>query len=109
MTPDKLKQISESAFDHAAKKLELKEKVETQLYVVHNGGLFKATPELMTFLNTRWYHDTDEMVIEDSYSNPIKIDRSVLLDELVKAYKFAMNSWLVEYEELQQIRTGKNV
>lgn len=106
MKPDILKKIANEAFDNAAKKLELKEKIDTQLHVVYNGGLFKATPELITFLHVC---SDMEMIIPDVYENPIKINREELKDKLISAYQFAMNSWYTEYQELEQIRSGKNV
>ena len=38
----------------------------------HNGGLFKITPELIAFVKT-W--PVDELYLEDTYQNPIAIDR----------------------------------
>lgn len=96
--------MAEAAFNHAAKKLELKEKSEQQLYVAHNGGLFKATPELLCFLTVLCVD-----VIEDSYGNPIKIQQEKLLVELKQCYQTVMNDWEAEYQKLLRIRNGKQV
>lgn len=110
MNTDKLKQVAAAAFDHAAKKLELKERAEQHLMVAYNGGMFKAAPELMNFLKVEWdWQDRTDMIIEDVYGNPIQVNRHELLKELVQAYKFAMNQWHVEFSELTKIRNGKNV
>lgn len=69
--------------------------------MAHNGGLFKSTPELISFLHC-W--TGDDIVIEDSYHNPIRINRSALLAELKQAYQFAMNAWLVDFDASKKIR-----
>jgi hypothetical protein len=110
MTPDKLGQIAAAAFDHAAKKLELKERAEQQLMVAYNGGMFKATQQLMNFLTIEWnWQNRNDMIIEDVYSNPIQVERLELLEKLNQAYQFTMNQWHTDYEELLKIRNGKNV
>lgn len=96
--------MAEAAFNHAAKKLELKEKSQQQLYVAHNGGLFKASPELITFLSI-----IEVDVIEDSYGNPIRIERLELLTELKQCYQTVMNDWEVEYQKILRIRNGKQI
>jgi hypothetical protein len=109
MNNSDIKIIAEAAFNHAAKKLELKEKSQQQLYVAHNGGMFKATPELMTFLTIDWNNPHTDMVIEDSYGNPISIEREQLLVELKQCYQTVMNDWEIEYQKLLRIRNGKQV
>jgi hypothetical protein len=104
MNNSNINSMAEAAFNHAAKKLELKEKSQQQLYVAHNGGLFKAAPELITFLSI-----VEVDVIEDSYGNPIRIEREKLLDELKQCYQTIMNDWEVEYQKILRIRNGKQI
>ena len=101
-----LKSLAESRFDHALHRRVLRERIQSQLIVTHNGGQFKATKTLLSFLNV-WEDDT--IVIEDLHKNPIQINRSQLLTELKQAYQFAMNAWLQEFEESKRIRKGKDV
>lgn len=101
-----LKSLAESRFDHALHRRVLRERIHSQLFVTHNGGQFKATKTLLSFLSI-W--DDDVIVIEDIHKNPIQINRPQLLIELKQAYQYAMNAWHQEFEESKRIRKGKDV
>lgn len=106
MQTDKLIELSKLRIDQQASKLALAERTEQQLLVTHNGGLFKASQELISFL----YISLDNiMYIPDSYNNPIKIDRAELLAELRAAYQAAMNEWYNEYEQLKKQRRAGDI
>ena len=79
----------------------LREKIQTDLHMPHNGGLFKITPELIAFVKT-W--PVDELYIEDTYQNPIAIDRQIFLVTAQQHYQTVMNRWHNEYEQLKKIR-----
>jgi hypothetical protein len=79
----------------------LREKIQTDLHMTHNGGMFKITPELLAFIKT-W--PVDEIYLEDTYQNPVKIDRQVFLVTAQQHYQLVMNRWHNEYEELKKIR-----
>jgi len=79
----------------------LREKIQTDLHFVHNGGLFKVTPELLAFVST-W--PIDELYLEDTYQNPIEIDRQVFLVQAQQHYQKVMNRWHDEHAELKRIR-----
>ena len=98
---DSLRQLAEFRFAHATFRKNLQERVEGQLSVAHNGGLFKATQELISFL---YCWDNDTLFIEDAYHNPVKCDRILLLSQLKEAYQFAMNAWHVDFEASKKIR-----
>ena len=106
MDPTNLKQIAESKFKHALFRKNLKERIEAQLVVAHNGGLFKSTTELIAFVSC-W--DTEEVFLIDQYYNPIKCDRLKLLAQLKESYQYAMNAWHIEFEKSKQIRTNSDV
>ena len=59
------------ATDFQINKRILREKIQTDLHMTHNGGMFKITPELLAFVQT-W--PVDELYLEDVYENPIQID-----------------------------------
>jgi len=82
-------------------KIILREKIQTDLHLAHAGGLFKITPELIAFVKT-W--PVDELYLEDTYNNPIKIDRQTFLVQAQQHYQLVMNQWHNEYEELKKIR-----
>jgi hypothetical protein len=89
------------ATDFQINKRILREKIQTDLHLAHAGGLFKITPELIAFVKT-W--PVDELYLEDTYNNPIKIDRQTFLIQAQQHYQLVMNRWHNEYEELKKIR-----
>lgn len=89
------------ATDFQINKQILREKIQTDLHITHNGGMFKITPELLAFVKT-W--PVDELYLEDVYENPIQIDRQVFLVTAQQHYQIVMNTWHNEYEELKKIR-----
>jgi hypothetical protein len=89
------------ATDFQTNKRVLREKIQTDLHMTHNGGMFKITPELLAFVKT-W--PIDELYIEDVYESPIKIDRQTFLVTAQQHYQTVMNTWHQEYENLKKIR-----
>jgi len=89
------------ATDYQINKRILREKIQTDLHVPYNGGLFKVSPELIAFLAT-W--DGDELFLEDTYQNPIKINRKELLDKCREHYQMIMNTWHVQHEDIRRAR-----
>jgi hypothetical protein len=89
------------ATDFQTNKRVLREKIQTDLHMTHNGGMFKITPELLAFVKT-W--PIDELYIEDVYESPIKIDRQTFLVTAQQHYQTVMNTWHQEYEDLKKIR-----
>lgn len=89
------------ATDFQINKRILREKIQTDLHMTHNGGMFKITPELIAFVKT-W--PVDELYIEDVYGNPIAVDRQTFLVTAQQHYQTVMNRWHQEYEELKKIR-----
>ena len=106
MQTEKLIELAKLRIDQQTSKLALAERVEQQLLVTHNGGLFKSSPELICFL-TIWSEDT--LFVPDVYNNPIRVDRSELLMECKAAYQAAMNAWYCEYEELKKQRRAGDI
>ena len=89
------------ATDYQTNKRILREKILTDLHVPYNGGLFKVSPELIAFLNS-W--DNDELFLEDTYQNPIKINRAEFLTLCKQQYQMVMNSWHIQHEEIRRAR-----
>ena len=98
---DQLVTQIKQATDYQKNKQILREKIQTDLHFAHNGGLFKATQELIAFLNC---YDLYEMYIEDTYQNPIRVNREELLDLAKQHYQMAMNAWHIQHEELKRVR-----
>lgn len=89
------------ATDYQVNKRILREKIQTDLHFAHNGGLFKITPELLAFVQT-W--PIDELYLEDTYQNPIQIEKSVFLVTAQQHYQRVMNTWHQQHAELRRIR-----
>ena len=106
MDVENLKTLADSKFKHIVFRKNLKERVESQLAVTHNGGLFKATPDLISFL---YCWEDELLVIEDQYHNPIQCNRPKLLLDLKQAYQFALNAWHIDFENSKKIRNGSNI
>jgi hypothetical protein len=90
-----------SRFDHAAARRVLKEKYEAKMLFAHAGGMFKSTPEMITFLSL---YNNEDIVLVDLYHNPVKVNAADLKDEMQKRWCEQMNAWLVEWAELQKQR-----
>jgi len=67
----------------------------------HAGGMFKSTPETITFLSL---YNNEDIVMVDLYHNPVKVNAAELKDEMQKRWREQMNAWLVEWAELQKQR-----
>lgn len=88
-------------FDHNSAKQLLKEKYQAKLVIANQGGLWKATPELMGYLKLNQH---DEVILEDLYHNPHKIIRNELLGKLIETYDQVMSQWHEEYQTLKNKR-----
>jgi len=89
------------ATDYQINKRILREKIQTDLHVPYNGGLFKVTMDLIAFLNA-WTND--ELFLEDTYQNPIKINRLEFLTKCQEHYQMVMNTWHIQHEEIRRAR-----
>ncbi len=83
-------------------------KIRVKLMLMHsvNGGLFKITLDLITFVDLLIRRGKTEIILLDSRDNPIKItDLSTFLDQLLEIYQEATNEYHLEYEEFKKKRT----
>lgn len=101
MNTDDLVAHVRARFDHNTQKKILREKYEARMLFAHNGGMWRAGPELQTTLLTC---PDAEAVILDLYQNPIKVNTQELLAQSQQRWQEQMNAWLVEYEQLQTKR-----
>lgn len=68
----------------------------------HNGGMWRAGPELLTLLSA--CGDLDIAVLPDLYGIPVQVEPQVLSDVARQRWQEQMNAWLVEYQALAQLR-----
>ena len=101
MDTDALVAHARARFDHVAARRVLKEKYEAKLLFAYNGGMFRATPELLAFVQS-W--PINELYLQDLYGNPVEVDKQVFLVKLQQHYHEQMNAWHNEHAELQKKR-----
>lgn len=101
MDTDKLLAESRARLDHAAARRLLKEKYQSRLVFGYNGGLWRATPEMITFLSL---YEDQEIVAPDLYETPIRFRADQLRDIMQAKWQEQMNAWECEYQELSQQR-----
>lgn len=88
-------------FNHNLAKEYLKDKYDSKLIFAEQGGLWKASTDLLTFLNS----STDEtLVLLDSYQNPVEITRITMLAKTKEVYTTVMFDWLAEWKQLESKR-----
>ena len=87
--------------DYHINKRILKEKIQTDLHIPYNNGLFKITQDLIAFLNS-W--DDEELILEDVYETPIVINRVEFLTKCKQHYYKVMNTWYVQHEQIKRER-----
>jgi hypothetical protein len=89
---------AKARFNHNSAKAYLAEKYQTKLIVAEQGGLWKADAQTIGFLNS---FDTPQLVIIDTFENPVQVNRVELLSKLQSVYQETMNEWYTEWRELE--------
>ena len=97
---DTLSQKVRARFDHNQMRRVLKEKYEAKMVFTHAGGMWRAGPELLCLLNCL----SDESVILDLYSNPVKVNATELFKLAQERWQEQMNAWQQELEEISRQR-----
>lgn len=92
---------SKARFAHNSAKEYLKEKYESRLLVAAQNGLWRADTSTINFLNAV---NLEEVVLIDTFQNPVKVDRVKLLELLKDVYHTTMNDWYTEWKELENKR-----
>lgn len=101
MDTDALIAHSRARLAHAAQRRLLQEKYQARMVFGWNGGMFRATPEMITFLSL--YGD-QRVVIEDLYHNPTEVNAAELCDLMRARWQEQMNAWLCEHQTVMQNR-----
>lgn len=89
-------------FNHNAAKAQLKDKYDGKLIIADQGGLWKATPELIAFLNA--LSEDNFVILIDNFDNPVQVDREKLITVLKSTYEKVMLEWYKEWKELESKR-----
>lgn len=92
---------AKARFIHNSAKHYLAEKYNAKLIVADQGGLWKADQQTITFLSS--FLNT-EIVLIDTFDNPVRVNRQELMDKLCEVYKNVMDEWYDEWKELESKR-----
>jgi hypothetical protein len=92
---------AKARFNHNSAKAQLKDKYDGKFIIADQGGLWKATPELIAFLNAV---DDNFVVLIDNFDNPVQVKREDLLKVLKDTYQKAMLEWYKEWKEIESKR-----
>ena len=106
MNPQELKSLADAEFDRALHRKNLKETAMSQMTVPFNGGLFLASPALISYLSIE---PSDSVYLEDVHGNPVLVRRLELLELMRSTYNTAMKNWYDEYQLSNRIRRAQNV
>lgn len=98
MDTEKLLSEAKARFNHNAAKQYLKEKYESKLIVADQNGLWKADVQTLNFLSSSFY---EEVILVDTFGNPVKVNRKLLLDTLLETYDNVMEAWFQEWQKLE--------
>lgn len=101
MDTDALIAHARAKFDHAAARRVMREKYESCMLFGYRGGMFRATPEMIVFLNL---YAGSLVVIKDLYDTPVQVDASELCDIMKSRLQEQMNAWLIEHTQVSQQR-----
>jgi hypothetical protein len=86
----------------------LKLRLENLLTYAHNGGMFKISQELISFVDALLRKEINEVVLIDTRENPVKIDNlQEFHDTIIGLYFEATNEFHAEYEKLRKARSVK--
>lgn len=101
MDTNEIFQHGRARFEHAAARKLLKEKYQGKMIFGLDGGMWRATPEMITFLSL-W--GDQRVVIEDMYENPVEVNAQELCDLMRYRLQEQMNAWLAEYQAINTRR-----
>jgi hypothetical protein len=92
---------TKARFSHNAAKAYLKEKYDGKFLIAEQGGLWRAEPNIISFLNSG---KSKTVILQDTFNNPVKVDRKSLSAKLQETYDNVMEEWYKEWQELESKR-----
>ena len=92
---------AKARFNHNSAKAQLKDKYDGKFIVAEQGGLWKASPELIAFLHAL---DDNFVILIDNFDNPVQVNREELLTVVKNTYQKVMLDWYKEWKELESKR-----
>ena len=92
---------AKARFAHNSAKDYLREKYKNKFLVADQNGLWAADIATITFLQS---FDTERLVLLDTHSRPVEVDRLSLLNKLKTVYQDNMAIYLKEFKETETKR-----
>jgi len=92
---------AKARFNHNSAKAQLKDKYDGKFIIAEQGGLWKATPEIIAFLNSI---DDNFVILIDNFNNPVQVNREQLLTVLKDTHQKVMLEWHKEWKEIETVR-----
>lgn len=92
---------AKARFNHNSAKEYLKEKYTNKLIVADQGGLWTADIQTINFLTSV---KTETCILVDNFGNPVKVNSKALSDKLSETYRFVLEQWYDEWQELEKKR-----
>ena len=92
---------AKARFNHNSAKAQLKDKYDGKFIIAEQGGLWKATPEFIAFLNAM---DDNFVILIDNFNNPVQVNREQLLTVVKETYQRVMLDWYKEWKEIETVR-----
>lgn len=95
----------------ANQKRALREEYEQSLIFFVNGGSFKVTKELVSFVHSiKTVSNYNEFVLIDDSGTPIKIeDLDKFLSDILNVYVTSSNAYLANYQKLKTSKTVESI
>ena len=88
-------------FDHATAKRILREKYEARMIFAHDGGMWRAGPDLINILAAV---PPGDAVLLDLYETPVQVRPEELRGMAMQRWQEQMNAWLAEHNKLSKKR-----
>lgn len=92
---------AKARFNHNSARAQLQDKYDGRLIIAEQGGLWKASPEIIAFLSAM---DDNFVIVIDNFDNPVQVNREQLLVVLKDTYQKVMLEWYKEWKELETKR-----
>ena len=88
----------------------VKQRYNSQLQLITNGGIFYADRELISFVQSLIDTKNDSAIIIDSKNNPVNIENlKEFRENLLEAYHQASNELYAEHRRLKKSRNIKAI
>ena len=97
MDTDKLVAHARARFDHDTARRLRREKYEAKMLFNHEGGMWRAGPELLVLLES--VKDLDQVVLADLYGTPVSVDRNTLFTLAKQRWQEQMLAWQAEHAD----------